>query len=53
MEMESPIPVTAHIEDWMSRLEFSMKHSVSKQILKCWHAYIYETFEEWIGNWPT
>ena len=36
LEMESPIPVTAHIEDWMSRLEFSMKHSVSGHILKCW-----------------
>ena len=36
VEMDKPIQVTAAIENWMTTLEFSIKHSVSKKIFECY-----------------
>ena len=51
--LEEAIQINQIIEGWMFSLEFAMKHAVSKQMLKCYHAYDLSDFKTWISEWPT
>ena len=42
------------MESWMLKLEFCMKHAVSKTLLEVYKNYDEETdLRDWIEKWPT
>lgn len=48
VRLSEPIAVTTSIEEWVVKLEFSMKHAVSRTLLSCWKAFGHEAFPDWI-----
>ena len=41
------------IEDWLVKLEFAMKFSVSQTLIACHASFSFDDFSKWITQWPT
>ena len=39
IDLSEPLQVTTTLESWMLKLEFCLKHSVSKTLAECYHDY--------------
>lgn len=53
IEFKEPIKITTIVENWLIRLEFSMKYGVSRTLEQCKNDHMLAEFENWITEWPT
>ena len=53
LEFLDPVKITQVIEQWLKRLEFSMKYNVSRTLQQSYHSFKSVEFMDWIRLWPT
>ena len=53
LEFSTPVKITEKIEQWLKRVDFSMKFNVARTIQLAFHSFANFEFLEWIKLWPT
>lgn len=55
LAFERSIKITNAIEEWLKRVEYSMKFSVAQTLQQCLYSFYESEFLDWVRyqNWPT